>query len=164
MTQVESPPVARPSDSDMRTTTHPPRPSEPRSSPPPVREEALRLHQLQVMKRRATALLVVMTGVFVVITVFGHDRGGWVGYARALAEASMIGGLADWFAVTALFHRPLGLPIPHTAVIAERKDQFGETLGSFVQENFLSPDTITDRIGTAQVATRAADWLSDPAN
>jgi uncharacterized membrane-anchored protein YjiN (DUF445 family) len=76
----------------------------------------------------------------------------------------LVGGLADWFAVTALFRHPLGLPIPHTAIIRERKDQFGETLGRFVQENFLSHDVIAERLRAARVADRAAAWLATPAN
>ena len=83
------------------------------------------------------------------------------GFVRAAAEASLIGGLADWFAVTALFRHPLGLPIPHTAVIPERKDQFGRTLGQFVQENLLTPSLITDRVRHARIAARVADWLAD---
>jgi uncharacterized membrane-anchored protein YjiN (DUF445 family) len=115
------------------------------------------------MKRRATGLLVAMTVFFVVITLVGHGRGVW-GYLQAMAEASMVGGLADWFAVTALFHHPLGLPIPHTAVIVERKDEFGRTLGEFVQENFLSADVITERVRNAHVVERVAEWVSDPGN
>ena len=76
----------------------------------------------------------------------------------------MVGGLADWFAVTALFRHPLGIPIPHTAIIPERKDQFGATLGEFVQESFLSPDAITERVHNAAVTSRVATWLSNPAN
>ena len=83
------------------------------------------------------------------------------GFVRAAAEASLVGGLADWFAVTALFRHPLGLPIPHTAVIPERKDQFGRTLGHFVQENLLTPSLITDRVRHARIAARVADWLAD---
>jgi uncharacterized membrane-anchored protein YjiN (DUF445 family) len=113
------------------------------------------------MKRRATGLLGVMAVGFVVVTVWGHGR-GWSGYLQATLEASLVGGLADWFAVTALFRHPLGIPIPHTAVIPARKDQFGQTLGEFVQENFLSPDVLAERIGAAQVAGRAAGWLADP--
>src|SRR4029077_6255035 len=75
------------------------------------------------------------------------------------AEASMVGGLADWFAVTALFRHPLGLPIPHTAIIVERKAQFAETLGEFIQESFLTPDTIVERVRGMGVVERAADWL-----
>ena len=115
------------------------------------------------MKRRATGLLVVMTLFFVVVTVTTHGHGWW-GYVQAMAEASMVGGLADWFAVTALFRHPLGIPIPHTAVIVERKDDFGKTLGEFVQQNFLSADVISERLHNARIVERAAQWLSDPAN
>ena len=76
----------------------------------------------------------------------------------------MVGGLADWFAVTALFRRPLGLPIPHTALIVERKDQFAATLGQFVQENFLNADVLADRIRSAGLVPRLAGWLADEAN
>jgi uncharacterized membrane-anchored protein YjiN (DUF445 family) len=130
---------------------------------PPLREEALRLHQLRVMKRRATGLLVVMTIAFVIVVLLTPDS-GWTGYLRAALEASMVGGLADWFAVTALFRHPLGIPIPHTAVIAERKDQFGQTLGTFVQQNFLSPDVITARVRSSRAVGRAAAWLADRDN
>ena len=130
---------------------------------PPLRNDEAKLAQLAVMKRRATGLLVLTTGVFL-ITLLGDGDRGWLGYVRATAEASMVGGLADWFAVTALFRHPLGVPIPHTAIIPSRKDQFGRTLGEFVQDNFLSPDTIVDRIRSGRVAARAAEWLADPAN
>src|SRR5947209_15941550 len=133
------------------------------SSTPPVRREDERRRQLQKMKRRATGMLVVMTIFFLVITVFTDGTGVW-GYLQALAEASMVGGLADWFAVTALFRHPLGVPIPHTAVIVERKDEFGRTLGEFVQENFLSAGVITERVHNARVVERAADWLSNGDN
>ena len=76
----------------------------------------------------------------------------------------MVGGLADWFAVTALFRRPLGLPIPHTAIVVERKDRFGETLGSFVQESFLSADAVTERLRSAHALDRMTAWLAEPAN
>jgi uncharacterized membrane-anchored protein YjiN (DUF445 family) len=81
---------------------------------------------------------------------------------QAAAEASMVGGLADWFAVTALFRHPLGLPIPHTAVVVERKDQFAVTLGEFIEESFLTPDAIVERVRAGGVLTRFADWLADP--
>jgi len=115
------------------------------------------------MKRRATGLLVVMAVAFVVITVFG-DNTGWTGYAQAAVAASLVGGVADWFAVTAVFRHPLGVPIPHTAVIVERKDKFGETLGAFVQENFLSSDAMTARLREAHLARRLGDWLGDRAH
>jgi len=119
--------------------------------------------QLIVAKRRATALLAGVTVAFIVVTVWG-GRSSLAGYLQATAEASMVGGLADWFAVTALFRRPLGLPIPHTAIVVERKDQFGETLGDFIQESFLTPDTIVERIRLAAFAPRLAVWLATPAN
>jgi uncharacterized membrane-anchored protein YjiN (DUF445 family) len=134
----------------------------PRSGPP-VREEAQRIHRLRTMKRRATGLLVVMAVAFVVITVFGDDT-GWTGYVQAAVAASLVGGVADWFAVTAVFRHPLGVPIPHTAVIVERKDKFGETLGAFVQENFLSSDAMTARLREAHLARRLGDWLADRAH
>jgi uncharacterized membrane-anchored protein YjiN (DUF445 family) len=133
------------------------------SSTPPVKREQERRRQLQKMKRRATGFLVATTVAFVLITVFTDGTGVW-GYLQAMAEASMVGGLADWFAVTALFRHPMGLPIPHTAVIVERKDEFGRTLGEFVQENFLSAGVITERVRNAHVIERAAEWLSNPDN
>ena len=133
------------------------------SSTPPVRRQEERQRQLRKMKLRATGMLVVMTIFFLIITVFTDGTGVW-GYLQAMAEASMVGGLADWFAVTALFRHPLGLPIPHTAVIVERKDEFGRTLGEFVQENFLSAGVITERVRNARVVERAAEWLSNSDN
>jgi uncharacterized membrane-anchored protein YjiN (DUF445 family) len=130
------------------------------SAAPPVREEQARVQRLRAMKRRATGLLAVMAVAFVVVTVFG-DNTGWTGYVQAALAAALVGGVADWFAVTAVFRHPLGLPIPHTAVIVERKDQFGETLGAFVQENFLSPDTMSARLREADIARRLGDWLAD---
>jgi uncharacterized membrane-anchored protein YjiN (DUF445 family) len=127
------------------------------------RAEDVRRRQLVVTKRRATALLVAASVVFVVSTAWGAAA-SWVGYVQATAAASMVGGLADWFAVTALFRRPLGLPIPHTAIVVERKDQFAATLGQFIQESFLTPDVIVARVRAAGAVPRAADWLSDPAN
>jgi uncharacterized membrane-anchored protein YjiN (DUF445 family) len=100
-----------------------------------------------------------MFAVFVIVTVVGSDRGA-LAYVRAAVEGSLVGGLADWFAVVAIFRHPLGLPIPHTAVIVERKDQFGAALGGFVQENFLSSDTVTERIRSSGQVARTADWLS----
>jgi len=91
-------------------------------------------------------------------------HGTVLGYVQAGAEAAMVGGVADWFAVTALFRRPLGLPIPHTAVIVERKDQFAATLGQFVQENFLNADVLAERIRSARLVPRLAAWLADQAN
>jgi uncharacterized membrane-anchored protein YjiN (DUF445 family) len=123
----------------------------------------LRKRQLAAARRRATALLAAVTVLFIAVTVAGA-HGTLLGYVQAGAEASMVGGVADWFAVTALFRRPLGLPIPHTALIVERKDQFAATLGQFVQENFLNADVLADRIKSAHLVTRLATWLADQAN
>jgi uncharacterized membrane-anchored protein YjiN (DUF445 family) len=124
---------------------------------------ALRARRLAAARRRATALLVGATALFVAVTVAGV-HGTFLGYLQATAEASMVGGVADWFAVTALFRRPLGLPIPHTALIVERKDQFAATLGQFVQENFLNADVLAERIRAARLVPRLAAWLADEAN
>lgn len=117
--------------------------------------------QLDRMKRRATGLLVAATVVFAVTRVFEH-RYSWLGFIRATAEAAMIGGLADWFAVTALFRRPLGLPIPHTAIVARRKDRIGRTLGNFVQNNFLSRPVLLTKLEGMHLAARCARWLAVP--
>jgi uncharacterized membrane-anchored protein YjiN (DUF445 family) len=123
----------------------------------------LRTRRLAAARRRATALLGAVTVLFVVVTAVGA-HGTFLSYLQAGAEAAMVGGVADWFAVTALFRHPLGLPIPHTAVIVERKDQFAATLGQFVQENFLNGDVLAERIGSAQIASRVAAWLTDADN
>ena len=122
--------------------------------------EQRRARLLVVTKRRATGLLVGATAVFLAV-----DRvrapGALAGWVQATAVASMVGGLADWFAVTALFRRPLGLPIPHTAIVVERKDRFAETLGSFVQENFLSPARSASGCGRRTPSSgRPAGWPS----
>ena len=130
---------------------------------PPVRGEDARIRRLGEMKRRAGGLLAGVSAAFVVVTAVGHGHGWW-GWAQAGLEASMVGGVADWFAVTALFRHPLGLPIPHTAIIRERKDQFGETLGSFVQENFLSSSVVVERLRAARVVDRATTWIAVPEN
>jgi uncharacterized membrane-anchored protein YjiN (DUF445 family) len=124
---------------------------------------AVRAHRLAVARRRATALLGAVTALFVAVTVNGV-HGTLLGYVQAGAEAAMVGGVADWFAVTALFRRPLGLPIPHTALLVERKDQFAATLGQFVQENFLNADVLAERIQAARLVPRLAAALSDKAN
>jgi len=124
---------------------------------------AVRARRLAVARRRATALLAAVTVLFVAVTVAGA-HGTLLGFVQAGAEASMVGGVADWFAVTALFRHPLGLPIPHTALIVERKDQFAGTLGQFVQENFLNADVLAERIRAVGLVPRLAAWLSDEAN
>jgi uncharacterized membrane-anchored protein YjiN (DUF445 family) len=101
--------------------------------------------------------------VFVGVTAVGA-HGSLLGYVQAGAEAAMVGGVADWFAVTALFRHPLGLPIPHTALIVGRKDQFAATLGQFVQENFLNADVLAERIRSAYLVPRLGTWLADQDN
>jgi uncharacterized membrane-anchored protein YjiN (DUF445 family) len=142
-----------------------PAPTTPASaaSAPEHESTELRARRLAAARRRATALLAGVTALFVGVTVAGV-HGTFLGYVQAGAEASMVGGVADWFAVTALFRRPLGLPIPHTALIVERKDQFAVTLGQFVQENFLNADVLAERIRSAGLVARLAAWLSSPAN
>jgi uncharacterized membrane-anchored protein YjiN (DUF445 family) len=134
------------------------------SLPPSPHEVRKRQQQLVTTRRRATALLAAVTAVFIVTVIAGAEDGAWLGYVQATAEASMVGGLADWFAVVALFRHPLGLPIPHTAIITERKEQFGETLGEFIQDSFLTPDAVAERVQLAHVGERVARWLAEPAN
>jgi uncharacterized membrane-anchored protein YjiN (DUF445 family) len=126
-------------------------------------DPALRARGLVAARRRATALLAGSTILFAVVTAVGA-HGVLLGYVQAGAEASMVGGIADWFAVTALFRHPLGVPIPHTALIVERKDQFAATLGQFVQANFLSADVLAERIRSAHLVPRLAAWLASEAN
>jgi uncharacterized membrane-anchored protein YjiN (DUF445 family) len=133
-------------------------------APALTRESAeFRARSLAAARRRATALLAAVTALFVAVTAVGA-HGTLLGYVQAGAEAAMVGGIADWFAVTALFRRPLGLPIPHTALIVERKDQFAETLGQFVQENFLNADVLAERIRAARLVPRLGGWLADQDN
>src|SRR3954469_24350412 len=122
-----------------------------------------RARLLVVTKRRATGLLAFMAVVFVAAVLAGEDR-GLLGYVQAGAEASMVGGLADWFAVTALFRHPLGLPIPHTAIIPAKKDQIGEGLAGFVQQYFLTTEIIGERVAAARVPQRIGQWLAEPAH
>jgi uncharacterized membrane-anchored protein YjiN (DUF445 family) len=130
---------------------------------PAVHDEAARQIALDTMKRRATLLLVAATILFVIARAV-EVRYHWVGIIRATMEAAMVGGLADWFAVTALFRHPLGIPIPHTAIVPARKDRVGKTLGAFVQRNFLTREVIEMRLRSLNVGQRLAEWLADPDN
>src|SRR5437773_2361372 len=123
-------------------------------------DDAERQARLDAMKRRATALLGVALLVFVAASLY-EPLYPWLGYVRATAEASLVGGLADWFAVTALFRHPLGLPIPHTAIVATRKERIGQILGNFVQNHFLSREVIAANLRRVHPAERAAGWLAD---
>ena len=113
------------------------------------------------MRLIATGLLVVMAAVFLIAREVGGGSTGW-GFVRAFAEAAMVGGLADWFAVTALFRHPLGLPIPHTAIVPRNKDRIGDTLAQFLRDNFLIPAVIARRMRPLDVAAAIAHWLTDP--
>ncbi|WP_405555422.1 DUF445 domain-containing protein [Streptomyces sp. NBC_01171] len=117
------------------------------------------------MKLTAAGLLLFVAVVYVLATWAGHSGAGpWTGYVAAAAEAGMVGALADWFAVTALFRHPLGLPIPHTAIIPTKKDQLGVSLGEFVGENFLSEDVVRQRLSAVGIGSRLGAWLAEPEN
>lgn len=109
------------------------------------------------MKRLPLALLLLMLALFVFTL---HRPEAWAGWVNAFAEAGMIGALADWFAVVALFKHPLGIPIPHTAIIPRRKDEIGESLATFVAEHFLHPDVVRSRLKHANMAAGIANWLN----
>jgi uncharacterized membrane-anchored protein YjiN (DUF445 family) len=137
---------------------------EPRPSAPLTGslDDPERARDLAHMKRLATGLFLLAAAVFLACVLFGRDAGSWVGYVQATAEASMVGALADWFAVTALFRHPLGLPIPHTAIIPRKKDQIGESLGTFVQENFLTRSVVETKLTTIDVPGRLGAFLASP--
>ncbi|ALG83609.1 membrane protein [Gordonia phthalatica] len=130
--------------------------------------DAQRARDLRRMKILATGLLLCAAAIYFVMRWLEHrdgqDVAAWVGYVRATAEAGMVGALADWFAVTALFRQPLGLPIPHTALIPRKKDQIGEQLGGFIQENFMTRDVIEGRVRALDLPRRVSTWFADPAN
>ena len=127
--------------------------------------DADRLRNLRRMKAVALGFLIGATVIFLVCR-WGQSQGGpaWIGYVGAAAEAGMVGALADWFAVTALFRHPLGLKIPHTAIIPRKKDQLGEGLGQFVRENFLSAEVVETKLRDAGIAGRMGKWLAEPQN
>jgi uncharacterized membrane-anchored protein YjiN (DUF445 family) len=114
------------------------------------------------MRIIATALLIAMAGVFLISRQQAHGGAPIWGFIQAFSEAAMVGGLADWFAVTALFRRPLGLPIPHTAIVPRKKDQIGDQLAQFLRDNFLIPRVVARRMRRLDVAGGIARWLTDP--
>lgn len=127
-----------------------------------IQRRALRKHRMF-----AGGLLLLAAGVFVATLVvpkhFEVDT-FWLHLVRAGAEAALVGGLADWFAVTALFRHPLGIPIPHTALIPKNKDRLGAGLARFIERNFLAPDLVADKLKAADLALVASRWLSKPGN
>ncbi len=127
---------------------------------PDTEADGVRRTRLRRMQSVALGLLLFAAVVYLLTL----DRTGFLGFVNAGAEASMVGAIADWFAVTALFRHPLGLPIPHTALIPRKKDEFGKSLEEFFAENFLQETVIRERLDAADVSRRVGEWLTDPAN
>ncbi len=125
--------------------------------------DQIRLRELRRMKAVALGALLLMTIVFVV-GFWLQGRYPGMAYVRAAGEGGMVGALADWFAVTALFRRPLGLPIPHTAIIPNRKDEIGQSLGEFVETNFLASEVVRDKLARTEIARQAGEWVKEPAH
>jgi uncharacterized membrane-anchored protein YjiN (DUF445 family) len=126
-------------------------------------QDLQRAQGLARMQALATGLLVLMALIFVAASLLERAFPAFA-YLRAFAEAGAVGASADWFAVTALFRRPLGLPIPHTAVIPRNKDRIGQALGGFIADNFLTERVLAGRLHQLEVARWGGDWLSRPAN
>lgn len=129
----------------------------------PTPDDALRRARLVAMQRVATGLLLVAAAAYA-LALWGAPRWPWLAWVRAFSEAAMVGGIADWFAVTALFRRPLGLPIPHTAIVPARKDRIGAALGNFVQRFFLAPEVIAGKLASLHPSARMGAWLAAPGN
>ena len=125
--------------------------------------DVAKLESLRRMQRIALALLLTMVALLAA-TSFIMDAHPWTAWLKAFAEAAVVGAVADWFAVVALFRRPLGLPIAHTAIIPNNKDRIGESLGRFVEENFLTPENVMQRLARANLAKAGGTWLAQPAN
>ena len=123
-----------------------------------VRDTSLPPDKARSMRRVATLLLVAMGGLFVLAHSQQDGQPAW-GYVLAFAEAAMVGGLADWFAVTALFRHPLGIPIPHTAIIPHNKDRIAETMANFLRTNFLTPGVVARRLHDVNIAQALGDFL-----
>jgi uncharacterized membrane-anchored protein YjiN (DUF445 family) len=148
-------------------TTEPARPAAAEAAPPGysdlVKTQAERRAELRRMRTFATMLLVLMAAIYL-LTRRAPPSWVWAPYLGAFAEAGMVGACADWFAVVALFRRPLGLPIPHTAVVPENKRRIGAALGRFITNNFLSPRVAIARLSSVDFAGLAARWLADERN
>lgn len=130
---------------------------------PPAADRLAPPAPLVRMRLIATGLLVAMAGVFLMTRWVGPVHPA-IGFVRAFAEAAMVGGLADWFAVTALFRHPLGLPIPHTAIVPRNKDRIADTLANFLRDNFLVPVVVARRMRRLDIAAAAGRWLAQPAS
>lgn len=137
----------------------------PTAGPPPEDPDLTRGRALRQMKLAASSFLVAAAAIYLLAVRAEHDGAGpWAGYVQAAAEAGMVGGLADWFAVTALFRRPLRLPIPHTALIPTRKEALGRSLADFVGAHFLAADVVRERIANSDIPRRVGEWLAQPHN
>jgi len=139
------------------------RPEPPPILAPPASAGDPRVVGLRRMRLLATLLLVAMTVLFVATSFAALER-PWLGYVRAFAEAGMIGACADWFAVVALFRHPLGIPIPHTAIVPHNKDRIAAAMGRFVTNNFLTSKVLSQRLAEVEAAPVVANWLAVPAN
>lgn len=121
--------------------------------------------QLKKYKWIATGLFLFMASIFIITIILQKENNAdWIGYVRAFSEAAMVGALADWFAVTALFHYPMGLKIPHTNLIQNSKEKIGDNLGNFVVDNFLSPKNIRPYILKLKIAHLIGNWLHQEKN
>jgi uncharacterized membrane-anchored protein YjiN (DUF445 family) len=125
--------------------------------------DVAKLQALRRMQAIALSLLLTMVALLAA-TSFSIAAHPWTAWLKAFAEAAVVGAVADWFAVVALFRRPLGLPIAHTAIIANNKDRIGESLGRFVEENFLTPENVMERLARVNIAKAGGTWLAAPAN
>jgi uncharacterized membrane-anchored protein YjiN (DUF445 family) len=137
-----------------------------KEDPQKLSEPELRtMRQFRRMRRFATGLLIAMA-VLLLLSRWGQTRFdlAFLEYFHAFAEAAVVGALADWFAVTALFRHPLGIPIPHTAIIPQNKDSIGRGLGNFVERNFLAPEVLSEKIERLDVVSKAEDWVAEPEN
>jgi uncharacterized membrane-anchored protein YjiN (DUF445 family) len=129
----------------------------------PLPHEQDRLRQLTRMRRIATGLLVAMAVIFVIARIL-QPAHPWLSFVGAFAEAAMVGAIADWFAVTALFRHPMGLPIPHTAIIPKNKDRIGESVGQFLEHNFMTQEVLQAELAQVDFAGSAAGWLAREEN
>src|SRR5215467_15749206 len=132
-----------------------------RRMPPADTDRAARIADLRRMRAIATSLLVLMTAIFVAATA-ARVNWPWLSYLRAFAEAGMVGACADWFAVVALFRHPLGIPIPHTAIVPNNKARIGPALGRFITNNFLGTRVAHERLAHVDMVAWLARWLNEP--
>ena len=120
-----------------------------------------KLVALRRTKFLATAALCLCVAIFATARLY-QPQWPWLGFVAAFAEAATIGGLADWYAVVALFRRPLGLPIPHTAIIPANQNRIADNLGRFIEANFLAPEPVRQKLKEVDFAALVAEWLADP--